>query len=64
MTQVTDKMIEAARSVLVQSSGGTYFPSNMQVRAAIEIALEVQKADGDEPDLASGPWVLKYMTHC
>ena len=40
--KVTDEMIEAARNSLIESSGKTYFPSNYQIRAALEAAFGVR----------------------
>lgn len=47
--QITNEMVEAARDSLTESNGRTYFPSNHQIRAALEAALRANepKCDSD-----------------
>ena len=63
MMQVSDDMVEAARSSLVENSGRTYSPSNMQMRAALEAALAVRKPlTSDEVSATAKRTRLEYDT--
>lgn len=43
--QITDEMVDAARASLIESSGKTYYPSNYQMRDALEAALGARRGD-------------------